>query len=358
MLTDINIHNFALIDELDLELGKGMCVLTGETGAGKSIVVDALGMVLGDRAESTTIRLGASRAEITLGLDVSQLADVKSWLQEHDLGRDDRCILRRVINRDGPSKAYINDSPATVTVLKSLGEMLVDIHGQHEHQSLLRRDVQRQLLDNHAGNERRLAQLAALYRTWQGVNMKLQSLLANSGDHQSRADLLRFQIQELETLALREGELETLASEHQRLANAERLQSSCMQAYSALYESDDASIYTQLAGLVHELDDLHNLDDVLGEYHDLLVDAQLQIQEAANGIRRYSERLVNDRQQLEQVENRITAIHDLARKHRVAAEELPQALAHMQRDLATLENPEYDLAKVRARLQEVDADYR
>ena len=358
MLTHIHIRNFAIIDRLDLELKPGMCVLTGETGAGKSIIVDALGLVLGDRADSTTVRHGAMKADISIVIDISDLPSTYAWLTEHDIDSEGACILRRTIMRDGRSRAYINGVPSPLSTIRSLGEMLVDIHGQHAHQSLLRRDMQRKLLDTQAGNDQRLQQLATLFQQWQGIKHKLETLKNEQEAHQARLDLLRYQVQELKDLNLECDEVHGLEEEHQRLANVERLRQTCQAAYFTLYETDELSLHVQLRRVKSSLDELIDIDSSLAEYLDLLADAQVQIDEAAQGLRRYSTHLEADPKRLEWVENRIGLLHELARKHRVTPDELPRRLETLAAELAALERPEDDPEALSKRLQEVEDEYR
>ena len=358
MLSHIYIQDFAIIDTLDLELEPGMCVLTGETGAGKSILVDALGLVLGDRADSETIRHGADRAEISIEIDIRDLPDVRAWLVKCELDADEACIVRRVITRDGRSRSYINGSPTSVSVLRSLGQQLVDIHGQHEHQSLLRRDMQRKLLDTYAANEKYLYKLERVYRSWQSLKQKLETSMAEADERNARVELLRYQIQELSQLGLGELDIHALDQEQQRLANVERLQEGSHELYLTLYESDEHALYSQLGRLIGILSTLSSLDNRLTEWLDLLTEAQLRISEAANGLRRYSSNLDTNPQRLEWIESRLAQVHDLARKHRVPTEELRTRLTALESELQVLENPEFDLHRLGEKLDGLETEYR
>ena len=223
MLSHIYLKDFAIIEKLDLELKSGMTALTGETGAGKSILVDAIGLVLGDRADSRVVRHGADKAEITLSVDTDDTPSARQWLNEQDLGDDEQCILRRVISATGKSRAWINGTPCNLSMLRQLGEQLVDIHGQHEHQSLMKKTMQRSMLDNFSENQSLLMQVADSYREWKELNNKLEMLSNQNSDHQAKLDLLRFQTQELDELQLTENEAEQLDGEHARLSNAGHL---------------------------------------------------------------------------------------------------------------------------------------
>ena len=358
MLTHIHIRDLAIIDELELELGPGMSVLTGETGAGKSILIDALGLVLGDRAASDVVRDGANKAEITLALDIRGQTTVLQWLIEQGLDAGDECFLRRVIGRDGRSKTYINGTPAPLQRVRELGEMLVDIHGQHAHQSLLRGDTQRQILDTHADNGERLERLAVTYHELRVLSQQLQELTNQGRERADRIDLLQFQVQELATLNLGPDEFDALNEEHRRLAHAGRLKDAGLAAYLALYGADDGSLDTGIGKVISELTTLCNLDDKLSEPADLLGAAQAQLREAASSLRQYSDDLDIDPERLTWVEARLSDIHDLARKYRLLPAQLLARLTELEAELASLQDPELDLEQLHARLAGVEADYR
>jgi DNA repair protein RecN (Recombination protein N) len=357
MLTRIHIRDFAIIDELELEFGPGMSVLTGETGAGKSILIDALGLVLGDRADSGTVREGADKTEITLALEVREQAPILQWLDEHELGTDDECLLRRVISRDGRSKAYVNGSPTSLQIMRQLGEMLVDIHGQHEHVSLLRADTQRQLLDAHAGNSERLARLDACYRELRALEDRLQSLTTHSREREERLDLLRFQVQELADLRLGADELDALEEEHRRLAHAERLKEASLMAYSALYAADEATLDAGLGKITATLAALVEFDSRLQEPADLLGAAQAQLREAASALRHYADSMDLDPERFAWIESRLADIHQVARKHRTEPTRLPDRQAELETELASLQGAGWDMEGMRERLQELRDEY-
>ena len=208
MLVHLSIHNYAIVEHLDLELDSGMSVITGETGAGKSIMLDALGLALGDRADSGVVRPGSDKADILASFDISQIAEARQWLSERDLEQDGPCILRRVITREGRSRAYINGSPCPQADLKALGELLIDIHSQHEHQSLLKNDTHRRLLDAYAGAEELARQVQLAAQRWRQTRNELQRLSETSEEQRARQQLLSYQLEELENLALGDNELE------------------------------------------------------------------------------------------------------------------------------------------------------
>lgn len=357
MLTHIYIQDFAIIDTLDLELHTGMTALTGETGAGKSILLDAIGLVLGDKADSNTVRHGAKKAEITLSVDITQTPAAQQWLRERDLDNDeDHCILRRIISAQGKSRAWINGSPSNLTHLRELGEQLVDIHGQHEHQSLMKKDAQRILLDAFAGNEKKLHATQQAWQEWKQLHDRIQQLSQQSQQHQERLDLLRFQTHELETLDLQVGEIEQLDKELSRLANAEQLRALAAQGYDQLYENEPA-LYSILGRLVHDLEQHLSLDPKLQTPLELLTSAQIQIQEAATELRDYANNLELDPERLQWVENRIADIRNLARKYRLEPHELVQRLQNIQQELAQLGSDEYDIEALETQLQQALEDY-
>ncbi|MEB4592767.1 DNA repair protein RecN [Candidatus Thiothrix sp. Deng01] len=358
MLTHIHIRDFAIIEALDLELLPGMTALTGETGAGKSILLDAIGLVLGDKADSSSVRHGADRAEITLSVDITQTHSARTWLEAQEMdGGDDICILRRVIAANGKSRAWINGSPANLTQLRELGEQLVDIHGQHEHQSLMKKDAQRSMLDAFAGNDALLANTRDAWKQWKALHERINLLSSQHQQHQERLDLLRFQAQELGALQVHADEPAQLDEELNRLANAEQLRATAAHGYDQLYDSEP-SLYSILGRLIHELEAQLGVDTRLQTPHELLASAQIQVQEAAIGLRDYADSLDLDPERLQWVENRIADIRSLARKYRIEPHELPERLARIEVELAQLGSDDYDLETLEKQLREAAAAYR
>ena len=358
MLTHIHIRDFAIIEELELELYSGMTALTGETGAGKSILLDAIGLVLGDKATTGSIRHGAQKAEITLSVDVSHTPTAQQWLNQQALDHNDEaaCILRRVIAAGGKSRAWINGTPVTLALLRELGEQIVDIHGQHEHQSLMKRDMQRQLLDDYAGHDALLKQTHRHWQAWKTLNDRLQTLSSQSRQHQARLDLLNFQSQELEALALESGEPEALDEELNRLANAEALRTVAEQGHYQLYE-DEQAIYSRLSQLSQDLTHQAHFDTTLNAPLELIHNAQIQLQEAALLLRDYAEGLELDPERLQWVESRIADIRAMARKYRM---EPPQLIAHfqaIQTELAGLSSDDYDIDALQQKLHKAAEQY-
>lgn len=329
MLTNLHIRNFAIIDEAELELDSGMTTLTGETGAGKSILLDALGLVLGDRADSNAIREGARRAEIIAEFDTEPLADIADWLVAHELDDEGACQLRRVIGADGRSKGYINGRPVPLSQMRQLGERLVDIHGQHEHQSLRLRNAQRALLDAFGEHDACKQAVAEWHRAWRDACAELSRVGGAGSDRDQRLDLLNYQVQELEALELQPGEIQALDAEHRRLANAGRLLESCQRALSLLHE-EETSAHTLVSRTSADLAEVADFDETIASAVELIDGACIQIDEATGMLRALADRVEMDPGRLEWIEQRLGAIHDLARKHQVEPTDLSDVLVRLQ----------------------------
>jgi DNA repair protein RecN (Recombination protein N) len=357
VITSLHIRDFAIIDELSLELGAGMSALTGETGAGKSILVDALGLVLGDRADSASVRAGAERAEISVGFELADDADARAWLAEQALEAGDECLLRRIVGSDGKSRAWINGAPTTLQNLKALGELLVDIHGQHAHQSLTRREVQRLILDEFAGHPQLLDATREAFQAWRELQARLDRAAGDDAARTARRDLLRFQTGELQALALADDEVERLDDEHRRLAHAGRLLEVAESVHQGLY-ADDQSIDTRLGQMHHLLEEAARLDPALKDPLELVASARIHLREAADGLRHYGDRVELDPARLAFVEQRLSDIHDLARKHRVTPEALPSLTRELMDELAVLESDDEDLEILAGKAQAAEARYR
>ena len=339
MLTNLQVRDFAIVDQIFVEFLPGMTVLTGETGAGKSILVDAVGLVLGERGGSQLVRTGAKRAEFSAEFDIAKLPDVRDWLEEYALDQDDECLLRRVIGADGRSRAFINGNSVPLQQLKSLGELLLDIHGQHFHQSLGRRSVQRDLLDNFGGliNERQ--KTVEAFKTWQGLREQLQNLQKIDADRESRLDLLNFQLQELQTLSVGPDEMGELQSERQKLQNSGRLAEGVFSALNNLDENDAGNVNKSLADAFRAINSLIEYDEALRPTLEMLETASIQISEASESLRRYSDSIDMDPARRDWVEERLDAISAVARKHRVAPTELAELCTRCARRCPPPANP-------------------
>lgn len=358
MLTHIHVRDLAIVDEIEVELDAGMSALTGETGAGKSILVDALGLVLGDRADSSVIRHGCERAEISAGFDTGDAAAARRWLQAQDLDMDGECRLRRIISREGRSRGYINGRPVPVQSLREVGDLLVDIHGQHEHQSLLRGHVQREWLDDFGGHRELLAEVSALSNDWKTTQQQLEAARLEDADRDARLDLLRYQSQELAALGLTVEDIESLDEEHARQANAGRLLGACRQGLARLDADDGNSVRFLLNQTLDELSGLAGLDSGLAETTALLDEASVLIQEAITALQHYADRLEIDPQRLQWLEERIGILHDLARKHHCRPVELPAVEAELNRRLDAIERGDRRRAGLETRLNELGTAYQ
>jgi DNA repair protein RecN (Recombination protein N) len=357
MLTHIHIWNFAIVEKLDIEFEQGLTVLTGETGAGKSILLDALGLALGDRADSHVIRHGSDKAEISVSFSTHDAPKAEAWLQQHDMNSAEECIIRRTISQNGPSKAFINGIPAPIQLLRELGEMLVDLHGQHEHQSLLNKDTQRELLDNYAGHTDLLTNVATTYQRWRTLTKEYQQLSQAGRDREQRIDLLRHQVKELDALAITTGEFAQLEQDHKRLANASHLLQTVQQAVQLLADNEETAIENLLGQCVNDIHALSQTDSKLLPMQELLNNAHIQIQEAISELRHYADELDLDPARLAQMETRIGDILQLARKHRVTADELVGLLPDLQTELSKLEHADSRLDELQKQINKTKDDY-
>jgi DNA repair protein RecN (Recombination protein N) len=339
MLTHLNIQNFTLVDQLDLDIKPGMTVITGETGAGKSIVLGALGLTLGDRAEADRVRMGAQRADITASFDTRRIPAAEEWLASQDLQQTDNpheCLLRRLVNNEGKSKSYINGQPVTLQQLRALGEMLIDIHSQHEHQSLLLKDTHRRLLDEFAGQTELAKELRLAFREWHSRLEHFVNLRDNAAEVSARFQLLSYQYQELEQLNLGATELESLEAEQRSLANAEDIMRGSHQLAAAC-DDDEQGLNVSLHRALQILRSLPEKSTSLRAAEELLTNAQIQVEEAQHEIHHHIDSFQLDPERLSVVEERLSAIYDVARKHRIKPEELLGLMARLAAELEQLE---------------------
>ena len=353
MLLHLAIQDYAVVDHLELDLAAGMTCITGETGAGKSIMLDALGLCIGDRADSRAIRPGEARTDITASFDIARNTRAKVWLAERDLEATGECLLRRTINADGRSRAYINGTPATLSDCADLGQLLVDIHSQHAHQSLLRRPTQRSLLDTYAEAEALVVEVSDLAQQWRLLEEEHTRLVGRTEESDARRELLSYQIAELESLDTFAGELSELEEQHKLLANAAFIiESANAIASGCETQRDPLSRLVQLAN-----DERMNSDSTLN-LRELLQSALIQIDEAAAETARFAEGIEVDPERLRTTEERLGALHDLARKHRVAADELPDLLATLQMELESLTGGSAQLEDIERQLSDTALAWR
>ncbi len=356
MLTQIVVKDLVIVSHLELEFGPGMTALTGETGAGKSILIDALGLALGERADAAMVRAGSDKAEVSASFDLGQCLQARAWLAEQGLDDEDDGVIRRILPGSGRSRAFVNGRAISGGQLKALGERLVDIHGQHAHQSLLRATAQRELLDGYANHGALRATLAQVYRHLRDCDERWQRLTAEHEQRSARLDLLRFQLTELDDVALHNGELEQLDADQRRLANQERLQDTSARILQLIYDGESA-VHDQLSRASSDLADLGAIDARLAPGVELLEGAALQIEEAASNLRQYLDALELDPAQLQEVEERLSRIHEMARKYRVLPVQLPGLHQELQQEYARLEQADADLGALAAERDQARTRY-
>lgn len=352
MLTHLSLRHFATVESLEIEPRSGLTVITGETGAGKSIIIDALSLALGERADAGLVRAGCERAEVQASFDLSGCPQAKAWLNERELDEDDECQLRRTIRADGRSRAYINGRPANVSDVRELGDLLISIHSQHEHQALLKKEHQRFQLDRFAGNDKLAQQVRDAWQHWRQARSAHADALAQAQAADERQSLLRFQLEELDAFAPEENELPALEQEQKRLANAESLIRLCQHSVNALYDAEEQNIHSQLNQVSQQVTDAAQEDSALSDVLGTLESARLQVEAAADDLRHYLDKLELDPERLQQVEGRLSDAYSLARKHRVRPEELfahhqalteeAGSLANLDEHLVALERAERD----------------
>jgi DNA repair protein RecN (Recombination protein N) len=337
MLRSLSIRDLVIVDSLELEFQAGFTVLTGETGAGKSILIDALALALGERGDAASVRGGCERAEVSAEFDIQSLPELSAWLRAADLEGDPGSILlRRVIDKAGRSRAFVNGRSATLGQLREVGEWLVDIHGQHAHQSLLKPDAQRVLVDAHAGLSELAGQVAAAFRQWQKLAQARREYETHAAQRDAEREQIDWQVKELELLALEQGEWDSVQAEHARLAHAASLLEGVQAALDALSEADSACL-PALSGTGARLEALLGYDARLKEALELIRAGEAEIQEAVYALRHYIDRVELDPQRLAAVEARMEDIHRCARKFRLAPAELPDRLQQLRLRLAELE---------------------
>ncbi len=357
MLAHLQIRDFALIDRVELEFGDGLTVVTGETGAGKSIIVDALLLVTGGRAASDVVRHGAERAEISATFDVSNESAAHTWLKDQSIDCDDECVLRRSISVDGRSRSYVNGQAVSLQALRGLGEILVDIHGQHEFQSLGRPAVQRSVLDAHAGHDALVVQVAETYALVAELTERAEKLQAMAANRASQLELLRYQVRELDALALVAGEVEELQREQRRLANRGRLGEGLSQVLDQLYDSDSGSAYALVSRSQTLVRNLSTLDGQLAPAEALLTEAGVSLREAADIVRHAFAELDVDPARQDWVERRLATVEELARKHKVTPAEVAATRDRLAAELAALESSETQLGQLQTQLAQASARY-
>lgn len=336
MLSLLKISQFAIVENLELELSKGFSVITGETGAGKSILMDALGLCLGDRADGGVVRSGAERADISALFMIGHLPEALAWLSERELDEGEECTLRRTFTRDGRSRAYINGRPATLSDLRDIGELLIDIHSQHEHQTLLRKDSHRIMLDSYAQLQPLAQDTASHYRHWQQASDKLLRAERAGAAQSARLEIVEHLLSELEQLGLSEGEYESIEQRHDTLAHVGSLQQDGELALALMTEGDgeNAALYLQRA--IKTLEAHTHRAPALSNALELLQGALIQVEEASPGLRHFLDDLEANPGELAQLEQRLSQCHQLARKHRVSPSDLVRVASELHHECQSL----------------------
>jgi DNA repair protein RecN (Recombination protein N) len=322
MLIQLSIRNFAVVKSLDVDFSNGMTAITGETGAGKSISVDALGLCLGERADVGMVRTGADKAEVSAGFDISQLNGAQNWLKKNELDDENDCLIRRVISAEGRSKAFVNGIPVSLQQLKELGSYLLSIHGQHAHQQILKHDHQRNLLDDMAAHQGLLSAVSSAYQSLREQQKHYQLLLEGQQQRADRCQLLAYQIQELDEFALAQNEFSELEVDHKKLSHSQTLLEQTQISFHQLFEADEFNALSAVQNSLERLIELQEHDQSLVPIVSMLNEAAIQIEEAAKELRAYTEHLEIDPMRMQAVEARFSQALDLARKHHVPAEEL------------------------------------
>ena len=357
MLLSINISNYTLVESLEIEFAQGTTAITGETGAGKSLVLDALGMALGDRADTDTIRHGKERAEITATFDINTIEAAKTWLDANDFNSDENCILRRIYTREGRSRGYINGQPSTMSQLQELGDMLADIHSQHEHQSLLRKETHRRLLDEYANAEDLATKVASEYSAWHKVHIDLTNLLQRSDELDDRKDLLNFQVNELQQIDLTAKHLEQLELEQKTLANAEQIVQDSHNLLAICEQAEGFNLRDSLNKALSILANIEYKPEALKITEELLQGGLIQIEEAINEISHHIDRFEADPQRLQIVEEQLSAIFQLSRKHRVNPDQLETTLQTLEAELKNLIGGSENINALEEKLADLASSY-
>ena len=339
MLTQLTINNFAIVRQLEIELAKGMSVITGETGAGKSIAIDALGLCLGQRIETSMVREGQERAEICATFFIEPTNPAYQWLQEQELQDPDNpsdCILRRVINADGRSKAFINSTPVSASQLKEIGQYLIHINGQHASQLLLKNDYQLQLVDSFAHHHDLLVQMREDYRAWKNLQTQVKTFQQKVAENEAKKQLLQYQVEELDEFALRPNEYLELEEDQRRLSNSEQLTQLSQSALQLLSENETVSIDSMLYRATQYIDELSELDPRYVSVQTMLNDALIQVQEATSEVQHLASHIEQDPMLLQEIEQRLGQALQLARKHNVKPEELVEWHQKLKAELTAL----------------------
>jgi DNA repair protein RecN (Recombination protein N) len=358
MLTQIDINNLITIEKLHLELSSGTTVITGESGVGKSIIIDAIELALGGRATGDIVRPGQEKADISLSFDLTHLPEAIAWLKEYDLNTDSsECLIRRTLYRDGRSRSYINQMPTTLQPLRELSELLINIHGQHEHQTLLKADTQRMLLDRYANHEQLVDKIKYLATEWHTCKRDMVELTSRAEERSTRAEFLKFQLHELEELHLSPNEFETLDIQHKQLAHAETLLQNLQQATLFLSEQEGQNTIALLNNTIRALENIKNVDPKIISWVGTLNNALVQLSDVENELYRYHEAIEIDPEQLQKTEQRLSILFNLARKHKIDPPELYNFQQQVNQELQDLDQSDERIELLIKKMQELEKNY-
>ncbi|WP_413113952.1 DNA repair protein RecN [Thaumasiovibrio sp. DFM-14] len=352
MLTHMTISNFAIVKALEFELKAGMTTITGETGAGKSIAIDALGLCLGDRAEASMVRPEENKAEINATFSLDNNLAAKRWLENNELADGDECILRRVITKEGRSRGFINGSPVPASQQRALGQLLINIHGQHAHQQLLKPEHQIDMLDQYAGHINLIEQTTQHYQIWRQAQNNLNTLIKNRANNQAQKQLLEYQVKELDELGLSDGEFALIEDEHKRLSNSSELAANSQLTLDILYDGEDVNALQLLQSASQKMQELSELDPQLQHLSPMIEESIIQVQEASSELRNYMDSMEMDPERFHHLDERLGKIMSLARKHYVQPEGLYNKHQELLAELASLDCSDEKLDELR---QEVEA---
>lgn len=357
MLCHLHISNFAIVRALEIDWAGGMSTITGETGAGKSIAIDALSLCLGERADAGVVRPGADKADIVASFDISKLTAAQQWLAEQDLAMGNECIVRRVVSSEGRSRGYINGVQVPAQQLKALGQHLLSIHGQHAHQQLLKQDYQRQLVDAFAANNALLSSTRTAWRNWQQLQREYSELQQSQQQRDAQRQLLEYQVAELDNFAPLDNEYPQLEAEHSRLSHGNTLLSQSQQCLQLLYDDEQQNIYQALSTAAAQLDQLCTLDPALHNISQMLQDALVQTEEASRELRRYADKVELDPERLAQIDERLGQWLNLSRKHQAAYEALPALHQQLAAQLSALTGDDKRLLQLADDIQQAEQHY-
>ena len=359
MLVGLEIKNFAIVSNSSTEWHNGMTAITGETGAGKSIAIDALSLCLGERAEASAVRPSADKAEVCAQFDISALPLAQAFLEQHFLtSTDNDCLLRRVVCKNGRSKSYINGSSVTASQLKELGQYLISIHGQHAHQHLLKAEHQLQLLDAYAGHQDLVVKVTESYKQFANLQKEFKQLEQQQLQQAAQKQLLEYQVAELDEFALQDGEFEQIEVEHYKLSNSQTILESCQKELQYLYEGEEQSACSVLQHSAQQFADLAQYDESLASVAAMLEEAAVQVEEASREIRNYTEQVDLDPARLTEIENRLSGAMDLARKHHIKPQGLVEFHQSISKELESISNNSSRLEQLDSEINDALLDYK